>query len=71
MERQYIFFRTGRALLVFAIGTFAIVACTELLSFLVPSEYWLVASVAIILIVVVVVASFKADGVFWKGPPNH
>jgi uncharacterized membrane protein len=70
MERQYIFFRTGRALLVFTVGVLAIIACAEVLPFLAPDEGGLLVLVASILSVLVIVTSFRIDARFWRKARN-
>jgi len=66
MERQYIFFRTGPALLIFIVGIVAIVACAELFRFAAPDQGWMAVSVVVVLTVVTIVVSFKADAQIWR-----
>jgi uncharacterized membrane protein len=70
MERQYIFFRTGRALLAFTAGVLAIIAIAEALMVLAPDEIGLQVLVASIFTLVIIVASFKLDARFWRKPGN-
>jgi hypothetical protein len=71
MERQYIFFRTGRALLVFTAGVLVTVAGVEALMFLAPGDSGLlVFLVASMLTLFVVVASIKVDARIWRKPRN-
>jgi uncharacterized membrane protein len=70
VERQYIFFRTGRALLVFTVGVLAIIACAEVLPFLAPEEGGLLVLAASILTILVIVISFRVDARLWRKPRN-
>lgn len=61
MERQYIFFKSGRGLLVFSAGIAGIVACAEALPLLFPEASGFVIALVVALTVIVIIASLKAD----------
>lgn len=61
MERQYIFFKSARGLLVFAVGVTAIVACTKILYVLFPEAPGFLAAIVATLTAIVIIVSFKAD----------
>ena len=66
MERQYIFFRSGKALLVFSTGIVGLVACTLAIDFLAPGESWLLFFVVAGLAILLILFSFRFDAV-WRG----
>jgi hypothetical protein len=70
MERQYIFFKSGRGLLVFTAGIAGIVACAKALPLLLPEASGFVIAVVIALTVIVIIASFKVDAQSRHIPKN-
>ncbi len=70
MEKQYIFFKSGRGLLVFSAGIAGIVACAEALPLLFPEASVFVIALVVALTVIVIIASLKADAKSRHSPRN-
>lgn len=66
MERQYIFFRTGPALLAFGLGLMTVFAAAMAVTILFPQPRWLALAVIALVAITVTLGAIKLDKVLWQ-----